>query len=216
MKKTIETKKVASVKEAIEIINRLNYRNDTFEYSGYTREDDADVKYRHFDSEKGGFAIIKIVVDGKLEVVRFFNLYRNITVDIKLGDFNPDYSRYDEVVDADGTPIAYYVNGKRTRKANIEFYYAKNPAYNGLIVIDHYAARYVFPDVYYNKSKVVFTNWADTGKTIATKAAAEELGLRLVHKVSLSPEIYLVEENAEADPAEYAVAPEAMEVAIKR
>lgn len=106
MKKTIETKKAASVNEAIEIINRLNYRNDTFEYHGYTREDNADIKYRHFDGykengEPDGFSLIEIVVGGKLEVVRFFNHFRNITVDIKLGDFNPDYSRYDEVIDAD-------------------------------------------------------------------------------------------------------------------
>lgn len=104
--KTIETKKAASVNEAIEIINRLNYRNDTFEYHGYTREDNADIKYRHFDGYKengelDGFSLIEIVVNGKLEVIRFFNHFRNITVDIKLGDFNLDYSRYDEVIDAD-------------------------------------------------------------------------------------------------------------------
>lgn len=103
---TIETKKVASANEAIEIINRLNYRHDTFQYRFTTREDHADIKYRHFDAyrengEQDRFAIIEIVVNGKLEVVRFFNLFRDITVDLKLGDFNPDYSRYDEVINVE-------------------------------------------------------------------------------------------------------------------
>ncbi len=103
---TIETKKVASANEAIAIIDRLNYRHDTFQYRFTTREDNADIKYRHFDAykangEKDGFAMIEIVVNGKLEVVRFFNHFRNITVDLKLGDFTPDYSRFDNVIDVD-------------------------------------------------------------------------------------------------------------------
>ena len=48
---TIETKKV-SVAEAIAIIERLNYRNDTFVYRFTTREDNANIQYRHFDGYK--------------------------------------------------------------------------------------------------------------------------------------------------------------------
>lgn len=102
----IETKKVASANEAIEIINRLNYRHDTFCYTSSTFSNKYTVEYRHFDAyrdngEKDSFAIIEIVVNGKLEIVRFFNLFRDITVDLKLGDFNPDYSRYDEVINVE-------------------------------------------------------------------------------------------------------------------
>lgn len=103
---TIEIKKVASANEAIEIINHLNYRHNTFCYTGSTFSNDYTVEYRHIDGyrdngEKDGFAIIEIVVNGKLEIVRFFNLFRDITVDLKLGDFNEDYSHYDEVINAD-------------------------------------------------------------------------------------------------------------------
>ena len=58
----------------------------------------------------------------------------------------------------DGTPTAYYVNGVKTRKHRIEFYYANNPAYDGLIEIDHYVARYYLPEIYNNKSRVIFKN----------------------------------------------------------
>lgn len=103
--KTIETKKVADANEIISYINRLNYRNDTFQYRHTTREDNADIKYRHFDAidkdgSVDGFAIIEIVVNGKLAGVRFFNLFRNITVDFLLGTFRPDYSDFN-IVDAD-------------------------------------------------------------------------------------------------------------------
>lgn len=117
----------------------------------------------------------------------------------------------------DGTPTAYYVNGVKTRKHRIEFYYANNPAYDGLIEIDHYVARYYLPEIYNNKRRVIFKNWGGTGKTIVTKAAAEELGLRIGRKVAINPTLYLVEENTEeiieVDPAEYAITPEAMDVA---
>ncbi len=86
--KIIEQIKV-DVDTAISIINRLNYRNDTFIYCNTTREDNTDIKYRHFDAykdngEKDSFAITEIVVDGKLETVRFFNLFRDITVDLQI------------------------------------------------------------------------------------------------------------------------------------
>lgn len=119
---TIETKKVASANEAIEIINRLNYRHDTFCYTSTTREDNADIKYRHFDAyrqngEKDSFAITEIVVNGKLEVVRFFNLFRDITVDLKLGDFNPDYSRYEVInVDAENEPKTVEVENESAKE----------------------------------------------------------------------------------------------------
>lgn len=119
---------------------------------------------------------------------------------------------------SDGTPFVYYVNGVKTRKHDIEFYYANNPAYRGLIEVDYNVGRYYLPDIYNNKSKVVFKNWAATGKTIVTKAAADELGLRIGRKVSLNPALYLVEEtveeNIEVDPADYAITSEAMDVAV--
>lgn len=96
---TIETKKVASAQEAIDIINSLNYTNATFTYNQTTRDDNANINYRHFNGN--GMGLIEIVVNGKLEIVRFFNFFRNIIVDIKLGDFTPDYSRFDEVINAD-------------------------------------------------------------------------------------------------------------------
>lgn len=97
--KNIETKKVASAQEAIDIINSLNYTNATFTYNQTTRDDNANINYRHFNGN--GMGLIEIVVNGKLEIVRFFNFFRNIIVDIKLGDFTPDYSRFDEVINAD-------------------------------------------------------------------------------------------------------------------
>ncbi len=107
--KTIETT-FATVKETVELIRRLNYRNDTFVYVGTTRDNNADIEYRHFDAfkqngEQDSFGLIEIVVDGKLEVVRFFNLFRDITVDFKLGEFTPDYSDFGQVIDADDVPV---------------------------------------------------------------------------------------------------------------
>lgn len=122
---TIETKKV-SVAEAIAIIERLNYRNNSFVYDQTTREHDADIQYRHFDGykengEKDGFALIEIVVDGKLAAVRFFNHFRSITVDLLLGDFNPDYSD-DQVIDANDAEIKLANTTKKTKK-----HYSINP-----------------------------------------------------------------------------------------
>lgn len=107
--KIIEQIKV-DVDTAINIINRLNYRNDTFVYSNTTREDNADIKYRHFDAykadgEKDAFAITEYVINGKLEIVRFFNLFRDITVDLQIGNVN--YTIGDKgaiVLTADNTP----------------------------------------------------------------------------------------------------------------
>jgi len=86
--KVIEQIKV-DVDTAINIINRLNYRNDTFVYRHATFDDYDDIKYRHFDAyrdngEKDAFALTEIVINGKLETVRFFNLFRDITVDLQI------------------------------------------------------------------------------------------------------------------------------------
>ena len=101
---TIETKKVASAKEIVAYIDRLNYMGEELVYALTTREDGADVQYRHFDAK--GFGMIEIVVDGKLEVVRFFNLYRFITVDFQLGDYTPDYSEYEVIAVEAETELA--------------------------------------------------------------------------------------------------------------
>lgn len=107
--KVIEQIKV-DINTAISIINRLNYRNDTFVYRHTTRYDNADIKCRHFDAykadgEKDAFAITEYVINGKLEIVRFFNLFRDITVDMKIGNVN--YTIGDKgaiVLTADNTP----------------------------------------------------------------------------------------------------------------
>ena len=90
--KVIEQIKV-DVDSAIKIINRLNYRNDSFIYRFTTRDDNADIEYRHFDAyrdngEKDGFAITEIVINGKLEIVRFANLFRDIIVHLQIGNVN--------------------------------------------------------------------------------------------------------------------------------
>lgn len=82
-----------TIDQAVNIISRLNYRNDTFQYRFTTREDNADIKYRHFDAyrqngDKDAFAISEIVINGKLEIVRFFNLFRDIIVDLHIGNLN--------------------------------------------------------------------------------------------------------------------------------
>ena len=100
---TIETKKVASVNEAISIINRLNYTNETFHYNNSTFSDDYKVEYRFCDGVRdnglySGMSIIEIVIDGTLQTVRFFNHFCDITVDLRIGDFIPDYDRFDTVI----------------------------------------------------------------------------------------------------------------------
>lgn len=90
--KIIEQIKV-SVDTAIKIINRLNYRNDSFIYRFTTRDDNADIQYRHFNAyrdngESDAFALTEIVINGKLEIVRFANLYRDIIVHLQIGNVN--------------------------------------------------------------------------------------------------------------------------------
>lgn len=82
-----------TIDQAVNIISRLNYRNDTFQYRFTTREDNADIQYRHFDAyrqngDKDAFAISEIVINGKLEIVRFYNLFRDIIVDLHIGNLN--------------------------------------------------------------------------------------------------------------------------------
>ena len=103
---TIEIKKVASVNEAISIINRLNYTNETFHYNNSTYSNDYKVEYRFCDGVRdndlySGMSIIEIVVDGTLQTVRFFNHFCDITVDLRIGDFMPEYDRFDNVIDTD-------------------------------------------------------------------------------------------------------------------
>ena len=87
--KNIEIKKVASAKEAVAIINRLNYMSCTFGYRFSTFSNDYATEYRHFDTDDA-FAIEEIVQGGKLVAVRFYNLYRDIIVELQLDNVATD------------------------------------------------------------------------------------------------------------------------------
>ena len=106
--KNIEIKKVASANEAIAIINRLNYMDCTFEYEGTNHwSDDRNIKCRHFGTEKA-FSIVEIVKDDKLAAVRFYNLYRDITVELQFGDITfggEYYDRFDNIINVDANVL---------------------------------------------------------------------------------------------------------------
>ena len=109
-----------TIEQAVNIISRLNYRNDTFQYRFTTREDHADIKYRHFDAyrqngDKDAFAISEIVINGKLEIVRFANLFRDIIVDLHIGNLNCKlgYKGAIELVDEPEAEVAEPVNPER-------------------------------------------------------------------------------------------------------
>lgn len=109
-----------TIDQAVNIISRLNYRNDTFQYRFTTREDHADIKYRHFDAyrqngDKDAFAISEIVINGKLEIVRFFNLFRDIIVDLHIGNLNCKlgYKGAIELVDEPEAEVVEPVNPER-------------------------------------------------------------------------------------------------------
>ena len=61
-----------------------------FVYHGDTNEHGLPVVYRHFDGIKDGhdtcFGLIEIVINGKLDAVRFINNYREQFTDIKIGN----------------------------------------------------------------------------------------------------------------------------------
>ena len=102
--KNIEIKKVASANEAVAIINRLNYMDCTFEYRSSTFSDDHATEYRHFNTDKS-FAIVEIVQNGKLAAVRFYNLYRDITVELQLTEANINYDRFDNIINVDANVL---------------------------------------------------------------------------------------------------------------
>ena len=90
---TIETRNAQSAKEAVEILNSLNFRQVNFEFHGENYSNDYEIAYRHFDGvtadgEGTCFGLIEIVIGGKLETVRFINTYRETAVDIKIGNAN--------------------------------------------------------------------------------------------------------------------------------
>ncbi|MBR4382286.1 MAG: hypothetical protein IKP64_01885, partial [Selenomonadaceae bacterium] len=125
----------------VEILNSLNFRQVSFEFHGENYSDDYEIAYRHFDgidADGNGtcFGLIEIVINGKLDTVRFINTYRETAVDIKIG--NADYTVDDkgavELIDEPETPVTIetkiakdgaaivYVNGKRTsREAAVKF-----------------------------------------------------------------------------------------------
>ena len=87
---TIETKKAANVKEALEILNSL-LPNGSFTYAAENYSDDYKVTNRHFagTAENGAtcYGLIENIVDGNLVSVRFVNIYREIAVDIVIENF---------------------------------------------------------------------------------------------------------------------------------
>lgn len=144
---TIETKKAENAANAVAILGELNFRNVEFVYHGENYSNDYKIAYRHFDginADGNGtcFALIEIVIDGKLDTVRFINTYRETAVDIKIGDANCNVGAKGEIklidepatVEAEADTVAneakaeikietkisangtanVYVNGKRT------------------------------------------------------------------------------------------------------
>lgn len=108
--RVIESAKV-TVDEAVAILNRLNYMGATFQYRFTTREYNADIEYRNFDAYKADgtgvrFSLTEIVINGKLEVVRFHNHYRNIVVDLQVGNvaYTYGYKGEVEIVETDDDP----------------------------------------------------------------------------------------------------------------
>lgn len=94
--RVIEHSKV-TVDKAVEIINRLAFTPTEFKFTNVTCSNDRKIEYRHFDGlnpegEINNFAIAEIVINGKLEIVRFFNLYREIIVDLQIGNLNYRYN----------------------------------------------------------------------------------------------------------------------------
>lgn len=176
-------------------------------------EADADRRYREVKAAK---AEREEIMSTPLTTAEAIEIATNAEIELANAEDNSEVAKVVITAkeDANERPIAYYVDSKKTRKANIEFYYANNPAYNGIIEIDYQIARYQFPNLYKNGWKVIFTDWAETGMTVVTKAAAKELGLNIVRPVSFRPAIYLVAENTEADPADYAISADAFEVAV--
>ena len=241
---TITTKKAANVKEALEILNSL-LPNGSFVYDTENYSNDYKTTYRHFDAtaQNGAtcYGMIEFVENGNLVKVRFINIYRETAVDIEIENFSssvatavnddPDENDVDdednvnnELVEkmaittkegANGRISAYYINGVKVRKAEVE-YHACNPAFNGIIVVDYFTARHQFPNLYLYGSAVVFKNWVD-GSDVMTKAAADRLGLKLGKKISLHPAIYRVVKNevpdVEPNPVDYAIIAAAQDVA---
>lgn len=106
---------------------------------------------------------------------------------------------------ANGKISAYYIDGVKVRKGEVE-YYACNPAYNGVIEVDYCTARYNLPKIYKCGKAVVFKNWVD-GSDVMTKVAAERLGLKVGRKISMFPAIYRVEKDTEVKD-EFVIVPE--------
>ena len=98
---TIEIKTVASANEAVAIINRLNYMHCGFDYASSTYNNDRETEYRHFVTGKS-FALVEIVQSGKLVAVRFYNLYRGITVELQLAERNDvDHGYWNNIINVD-------------------------------------------------------------------------------------------------------------------
>ena len=89
--KKFTTVKAENAEHAVEILGELNLSNVEFVYHGDTNEHGLPVVYRHFDGINADgndtcFGLIEIVINGKLDTVRFINNYREQFTDIKIGD----------------------------------------------------------------------------------------------------------------------------------
>ena len=88
---------------------------------------------------------------------------------------------------ADGKITAYYINGEKVRKCDIEYYAC---THSGIIVVDYHLAQNFHALKYPgDQRKVVYTDYY--GQTLMSKAAADELGYKIVKNNSL--EIFYVE-----------------------
>lgn len=122
--KKFTTVKAENAAHAVEILGELNFRNVEFVYHGETNEHGAPVVYRHFDGIKDGhdtcFGLIEIVINGKLDTVRFINNYREQFTDIKIGDAKYTLGDKGEINLID-EPATETVNSETNNDADVGF-----------------------------------------------------------------------------------------------
>ena len=126
---TIETKKAANVKEALEILNSL-LPNGSFTYATENYSDDYKATNRHFTgtAENGAtcYGLIENIVAGNLVSVRFVNIYREIAVDIVIENFTcGELAIADNNDSATNAEIELANTAKKTKKL-----YSINPVIN--------------------------------------------------------------------------------------
>ena len=116
-----------------------------------------------------------------------------------------------------GRISAYYVDGAKVRKNEIDFSISDAAAKGEIIYVDYYIGqefRAITRSPYKNL-KVVFTG---IDELIMTQAAADELGAKIIEGFSgayYGLKVFRVEMPSEVDVEDYAVTPEAQDVAIE-